>query len=151
MLQYFSILQREMEAVLFAREMEGFNRRFESIDGNIRKWEGKIPKAFDKNLINVDSRYPIDRVGFLQEKPFDRWLTNGLKEKALFFDSPTYTEKLIQFYNEVYLPLHEKEQVEELKPEPPPIQGKTDKSVLAKEDKGSDSTLFVNRHPKFQA
>ena len=158
LLQYLPLLQKEMEAILYAREMQGFNSRFESVDGHIRQWQGKIPKPFDKSLINVDPRFPIDRVGFLQERVYDRWLTDALKSKPIFFDSPDYVEKLTVFFETIYKPMDQSEKnakepikVEELKPEPPPIQGKTDKSVLAKEDEGTDSALFVNRHPKFQA
>jgi hypothetical protein len=110
LLQYLLLLQKEMEELSFTREMQVFNSRFEGIDGSIRSWGSKIPKPFDKSLINMEKRFPINRVGFLQERPFDKWLSDGLKEKPIFFDSPNYIEKLIQFYNEVYLPLHEKEE-----------------------------------------
>lgn len=116
LLQYLPLLQKEMEAVLYAREMQGFNSRFEGIDGSIRSWEAKIPKPFDKSLINVDKRFPIDRVGFLQERAYDRWLTDALKSKPIFFDSPDYVEKLTVFYETIYRPMDEAEKRPKIQP-----------------------------------
>jgi hypothetical protein len=109
-LQYLSYRKTAKEEIRYQREMDAYNRRFENIDGSIRSWEAKIPKPFSPELINIDKRFSISRCRELQGRYYDVWLSDGLKEKPIFFDSPNYIEKLIQFYNEVYLPLHEKEQ-----------------------------------------
>ncbi len=158
LLQYLPVLQKEMEAVLFDREMAGFNSRFEGIDGRIRQWEAKIPKVFSLDQINVSDRYPISRVGFLQERAFDRWLSDALKSKPIFFDSPDYIEKLTLFYETVYKPMAEAEQkAKEPEKEPLPVEEvtlaeeKDRKPVLPTEDERTDLTKFANRHPRFQA
>ena len=144
---YLPYRKMAKEEIRFQREMQIFNGRFAPVNGSIASLKARAPKKFAPELINVHEDYPISRCRELQGRFYDAWLSESLKEKAIFFDSPQYNQKLTQFYNEIYLPLHEKEQkakepikVEELKPEPPPIQ--------EKEDNGGDDTSFARRHPR---
>jgi hypothetical protein len=104
-LQYVDLLKTAMEDLLSQVSIDQYNSKFQDIDNNIAIWNQKILRKFSPSLINVDAQFPIERIGFDSTgKPYDKWLTDALKAKPIFFDDPAYVDKLILFYNTVYLP-----------------------------------------------
>lgn len=58
-----------------------------------------------------DLRFPAERVAMADGKYFDKWVTDLLKSKPVFFDPhERYVENLIRCFNEVYLVEAAKEQ-----------------------------------------
>jgi hypothetical protein len=148
LLQYLPLLQKEMEAALLSREMERFNSRFAAVDGEIRNWQGKIPKPFSPELINTDGRFPISRCRELQGRYYDVWLSDALKSKPIFWDAVDYIDKLTIFWETIFKPIDEaekraKEPKIEPSPQAPPIEEKI------KGTRNSDHTSFAARHPSF--
>lgn len=146
LIEYLPLLRVEMERVMLARDISSHEARLRDAERKVGMQKSKIPKPFSPDSINIDPRFPASRCRELQGRYFDAWLTDGLKSKPVFFDSLEYVNKLIEFHDTVYVPLKEKEQEPKTDSslEPSPNQGKA-------ENEGTDSTLFVNRHSKFQA
>jgi hypothetical protein len=129
MLQYIPLITESLENALYGKEKEAFDSRFRQIDNEIIRIEVLIPKPFAPELINVDKRFPIDRIGQTSDgKYYDRWLQEGLKEKKLiFFDSPQYVDFLIRYYHEVYWATAEREKA--AKQPPPPVEVKAEPQI----------------------
>jgi len=129
MLAYLPLLEENLEAACYAVEKGHWDERLLPIDAEISRATLNILKPFDESMINVEKfqgelRFPIDRVGYQGDRPFDKWLTNGLQEKKpVFFDEQErYIDCLCRFYNEVYWPQGERERAAKAVPPPPPIQ-----------------------------
>jgi len=127
-------IQKAFEEAVYHHDLATWNGRCSAIDDELRRWQKKALPLFEANLINVDKRFPIDRVQFIDGKAYDKWLSDALKSKPIPFDPHSaWVEGLIQFYTEVYKPLAEAELKEQEKPkaevkaEPPkspqPFQG----------------------------
>ena len=108
LLQYLPFLRGPMETLLSADSLAAYNAVFQPVDAQIAQWKGSIQKPFSLELINVDPRFPIDRVGFEDGKEYDKWLTVALNTSDIYFGSQGYTDNLMKFYNTVYLPLTKK-------------------------------------------
>ena len=112
-LQYLDLLQEALENVCYSKELEVYNAELREFDNMISNIQSKFPKPFDISLINVDKRFPIDRIGFdgSNNRPFDKWLTEGLKSRKPIFFEPhdEYVKSLIRFYEEVYWTIAQKE------------------------------------------
>ena len=115
-------IQESLESMTYGKEMESYNRLTGDLDNAITMTIQNIPKPFSPSLINVDKRFPFDRVAQTSDgRYYDVWLTNGLKSKPIFFDASNYDEKRMEFYEKVYWPagLREKEEEVRQSPQPP--------------------------------
>ena len=108
-LNYLPLIVEKLKQVIRAREVVIFERRFLAVDPGIRKWEAKMLNPFSPELINVDPRFPADRVGEGDFRYYDKWLTEALKSKPIFFDQENYIDKLLEFYEKIYLAAYFKE------------------------------------------
>jgi hypothetical protein len=127
-IQYLPHIQKGMEETIFNHHMSEWSNRCGSIDAKIVSWQSKIQKPFSPELINKSPSFPVDRCVQEGGRWFDRWLSDGLKTKLIPFEPvEAHTEKLVKFYNEVYLPAFNREMAEkekmakvEVKPEASP-------------------------------
>jgi hypothetical protein len=168
LLQYLPYLRKSMEEAMLRKSIDGYDNRFRDVDAGIRRWGEKIYVPFDPELINDPGvkypqggkRFPYTRCRELSGRFFDSWLTDALKSKPIFFDSPDYVDRLIEFFEKIYTPLHDAELKEreaekakaEIKPEPPPV-GKVAPNDFSKSDEfgtvlGQGDESFANRHPR---
>lgn len=110
--QLLPLIQKYAEAEIYARSLDKWNHRFDEIDSAIRGYESTFPKPFDIGMMNTNVDYPKERIGFADNQPYDRWLTDELKEKRPVFFSPhdRWLEKLAEFYEKVYLVEYQREQ-----------------------------------------
>ena len=130
-LMYLPLVTEALETALYSQEKNKFDGRFQSIDAGIQRMTSMIPKPFSPEMINTDKRFPVERCGQDQNgRWYDRWLTDGLKSKPIFFDDQEkYIDALCRYYHEVYWATAEKEKaekqaqtlkIEEAKVAPPP-------------------------------
>lgn len=112
MLRHLNEFKKSLQNHVYSRNLGVWNNRLKEIDANIKSWTAKIPAPFSEDKINKDVRFPISRCGQVDGKFYDKWLTDYLKSKPILFDSPQYIDRLIEFYNTIYLKEHEKEQAE---------------------------------------
>jgi hypothetical protein len=121
MLAYVDQLREALEYEARSWDVSNWHNRFQGIDNQIQTWKVKIPKPFDASMINVETmgslihgskqlRFPADRIGMADGKYYDKWLTDLLKSKPVFFEpQERYQESLKEFYTKVYLVESEKE------------------------------------------
>jgi hypothetical protein len=120
-------IQKGAEAIIYQMEFDAWGKRSADVDRNIRGYESGFPKPFDIGMMNSGD-YPKERIGFADNKPFDKWLTEALGEKRPIFFEPyeRWGEKLSECYEKVYLKEYQKDQdllhplKAAAKPEPPP-------------------------------
>jgi hypothetical protein len=112
MLRHLNEFKNSLQNHVYSRNLGVWNNRLKEIDANIKSWTAKIPAPFSEDKINKDVRFPISRCGQVDGKFYDKWLTDYLKSKPILFDSPQYTDKLVEFYQTVYLPEYKKEQAD---------------------------------------
>ena len=125
MLAYLPLLEENLEAACYAVEKGHWDERLLPIDREITNATLTLLKPFDESMINVERfqgqlRFPIERIGYEKDRPYDKWLTNGLQEKKpIFFDEQErYIDCLCRYYNEVYWPQGERERAAKM---PPPL------------------------------
>ncbi|MGA2465508.1 MAG: hypothetical protein ABSH06_14270 [Thermodesulfobacteriota bacterium] len=101
--------------------------RMNGLNQILSEMETKLPKPFEHTKINVDPNYPSDRCTMVDNKWVDVWLTKYLNSKRPIFFEPysTWSEKMEEFYEKVYLVEWQKAQdllhvPVAAKPEPPP-------------------------------
>jgi len=121
MVAHVEQLREALENEARSRDVSTWNNRFQSVDKQIQTWKAKAPKPFNPSMINVETmgalihgskqlRFPIDRVSMADGKYYDKWLTDCLKSKPVFFEpQERYQESLKEFYTKVYFVEHEKE------------------------------------------
>ena len=117
-------IQEFMEKEILGKEIETYNVEVKDIDNLIARGIQNKPPVFDPSIINVNRRFPYSRVGQTSDgKFFDKWLTDSLKEKRpIFFDSPTYNDKLIEFFQMVYQKVAEGERKAREAQQPAPVE-----------------------------
>ena len=121
MLRYLSGFKQALEHEVNSREYGKWTNRFADVDREIALWKSKVSEAFSPEKINTVTcekiipgnkslRWPIDRVLMADGKYYDKWLTDYLKSKPVFFEpQERYQESLKEFYTRVYLVEGEKE------------------------------------------
>jgi len=111
LLAYLPHLEAALDGALTERAMAEWNLRTRSVDDELILWRRQARPSFSPELINVDERFPIDRIQWVDGKAHDRWLTEGLGlRKPIPFDPhDKWVEGMIRFYREVYLPRYEQE------------------------------------------
>jgi len=121
MVAHLEQLREVLESEARSWDISNWHNRFQGIDNQIQTWKQKISKPFHASLINVETcekiipgnkslRWPIDRVLMADGKYYDKWLTDYLKSKPVFFEpQERYQESLKEFYTRVYLVEGEKE------------------------------------------
>ena len=122
MVAHLEQLREVLESEARSWDISNWHNRFQGIDNQIQTWKAKIPKPFNPSMVNLETmgslipnskqlRFPIDRVGIADNKYFDKWLTDLLKSKPIFFEpQERYQESLKDFYTRVYLVESEREQ-----------------------------------------
>jgi len=114
------LVQKMAEDVIYSKQLEDWEGRFKGVDQAIRHLESQYPKEFSMSLVNVHKDFPESRVGFSENKPYDRWITElmGEKKPVFFLPYSEWAEKMGEFYSKVYLREFEKER----QPVPPPVE-----------------------------
>jgi hypothetical protein len=102
-------IEKALEETIYQESVDRWEKRFGPVNGLLQPARNKAGKPFHPSLINVDPRFPVERIGWQDNKPYDRWLTEGLKERKPVFFEPheKWEEKMIQFYEKVYVPEQE--------------------------------------------
>ena len=108
---YVPLLKEELNNIAYRIELGEWQKRLTEIDGEIARLTARTPQPFSPEKINRDPRFPIDRVA--QDKDgrwYDRWVTEGLKGKPVYFEpQKQYEDALCRYYHEVYWATAEKE------------------------------------------
>ena len=112
MLRHLNEFKKSLQNHVDSRNLGEWSERLKGIDQQIKSWVEKIPAPFSEDKINKDVRFPANRIGQADGKYYDKWLTDYLKSKPILFESPQYTDKLVEFYQTVYLPEYKKEQAD---------------------------------------
>ncbi len=122
MLSYLPLVIKALEEACYRKERQVYDQRFQDIDQSIANTRAVIKKPFSPDLINTDPRFPIDRVAQSSDgKFYDKWLSDGLKSKPIFFDNrEKYVDALCRFYHEVYWKIAEEERAAKTVPPPSP-------------------------------
>ena len=121
--RFLPLIQKYAEDEIHARQLDVWNHRCDSIDHVIRSYQSNFPKPFTMKMVNTDPDYPEERIGFSDNKPFDRWLTNALgSSKPIFFEPhEVWAEKMAEAY-QLYVKEFEKEKAKAAAPPPPPVK-----------------------------
>lgn len=116
-------IQKYAEATIYQMQLDAWDKRSAAVDRNIRGYESGFPKPFTMSMMNVDKDYPEERIGFVDNKPYDKWISKQLGEKRPVFFEPyeRWGEKLAECYEKVYLVTAKKEREEEAKRLAPPV------------------------------
>ncbi len=124
MLTHIEQLREALQSEANSWDVSQWQNRLHDVDRDITSWKAKISEPFSPDKINIATvekmipgnkslRWPVDRCKQVDGKWADNWLTDFLNSKPILFDSPQYTDRLMECYEKVYLVEAAKEQKEE--------------------------------------